>query len=134
MVFEETDIENIEVTNIIGFNESKEDIIWSNKRVIKDKKNDSYAEPYHCLIKIFVNADTNRDDHVSRGSFSKALRLMPTPFSTAATSLPGDSQEELKEVFQKGRRNPKETNIVDFVALDEACSVDSHVYKPKAVR
>ena len=62
-------------TNITGFNKSKEDFIWFIKRAIKDKKSDSYAELYHCLIKMFVDADTKKDGLVSRGSFSKLVDM-----------------------------------------------------------
>ena len=34
------------LTNITGFNKSKEDFIWFIKRAVKDKKCDSYAELY----------------------------------------------------------------------------------------
>jgi len=61
------------LTNITGFNKSKEDFIWFIKQAVKDKKSDSYAELYHCLIKMFVDADTNKDGLVSRGSFSKLV-------------------------------------------------------------
>merc|ERR1711970_828335 len=63
------------VTNITGFNKSKEDFIWFIKRAIKDKKSDAYAELYHCLIKMFVDVDTNRDGLVSKGSFSKLVDM-----------------------------------------------------------
>merc|ERR1712055_288497 len=63
------------LTNITGFNKSKEDFIWFIKRAIKDKKSDSYAELYHCLIKMFVDVDTNRDGLVSKGSFSKLIDM-----------------------------------------------------------
>merc|ERR1712105_262742 len=65
------------LTNITGFNKSKEDFIWFIKRAVKDKKSDSYAELYHCLIKMFVDADTNKDGLVSRGSFSKLVTWLP---------------------------------------------------------
>ena len=62
-------------TNITGFNKSKEDFIWFIKQAVKDKKSDAYAELYHCLIKMFVDIDTNRDGLVSRGSFSKLIDM-----------------------------------------------------------
>merc|ERR1712090_36304 len=62
-------------TNITGFNKSKEDFIWFIKRAVLDKKSDVYAELYHCLIKMFVDVDTNRDGLVSKGSFSKLIDM-----------------------------------------------------------
>jgi len=62
-------------TNITGFNKSKEDFIWFIKQAVKDKKSDAYAELYHCLIKMFVDVDTNRDGLVSKGSFSKLIDM-----------------------------------------------------------
>merc|ERR1712215_132223 len=62
-------------TNITGFNKSKEDFIWFIKRAVKDKKSDAYAELYNCLIKMFVDVDTNRDGLVSKGSFSKLIDM-----------------------------------------------------------
>merc|ERR1712076_204811 len=62
-------------TNITGFNKSKEDFIWFIKRAVKDKKSDAYAELYHCLIKMFVDADTNKDGLVSRASFSQLVDM-----------------------------------------------------------
>merc|ERR1712189_100536 len=40
----------------------------------------SYSEMYHCLLKMFVDADTNKDGLVSKSSFSKLI--------DAAASLP----------------------------------------------
>merc|ERR1712105_205920 len=62
-------------TNITGFNKSKEDFIWFIKRAVKDEKSDAYAELYHCLIKMFVDVDTNRDGLVSKGSFSNLVDM-----------------------------------------------------------
>merc|ERR1712215_422184 len=75
-------------TNITGFNKPKEDFIWFIKRAIKDKKSDSYAELYHCLIKMFVDADTNKDGLVSRASFSKLVDIaasIPRKYGYAPT-------------------------------------------------
>eukprot|EP00092_Neocalanus_flemingeri_P025907 GFUD01028075.1.p1 GENE.GFUD01028075.1~~GFUD01028075.1.p1 ORF type:complete len:259 (+),score=66.13 GFUD01028075.1:125-901(+) len=57
-------------TNVTGFNKSKEDFIWFIKRATSDRKSDAHGELYHCLLKMFVDADTNKDGLVSKGSFS----------------------------------------------------------------
>merc|ERR1712098_383533 len=62
------------------FNKSKEDFIWFVKKAVRDQKSYSYSEMYHCLLKMFVDADTNKDGLVSKSSFSKLI--------DAAASLP----------------------------------------------
>merc|ERR1712215_357108 len=62
-------------TNITGFNKTKEDFIWFIKKAVGDKKSDAYAELYHCLLKMFVDADTNKDGLVSKASFSKLIDM-----------------------------------------------------------
>merc|ERR1712126_342267 len=46
---------------VISFNKSKEDFIWFVKRSVTDKKSYSHSELYHSLLKLFVDADTNKD-------------------------------------------------------------------------
>merc|ERR1712025_1184797 len=62
------------------FNKSKEDFIWFVKKAVQDQKSHSHAEMYHSLLKLFVDADTNKDGLVSKSSFSKLI--------DAAASLP----------------------------------------------
>merc|ERR1712183_178778 len=62
-------------TNITGFNKSKEDFIWFIKGATSDLKSDAHAELYHCLLKMFVDADTNKDGLVSKASFSKLIDM-----------------------------------------------------------
>merc|ERR1712215_195301 len=62
-------------TNITGFNKSKEDFIRFIKKAVADQKSDAYAELYHCLLKMFVEADTNKDGLVSKASFSKLIDM-----------------------------------------------------------
>merc|ERR1711887_338923 len=92
-------------TNITGFNKSKEDFIWFIKRAIKDEKSDSYVELYHCLIKMFVEADTNKDGLVSRGSFSKLVDVaasIPRLYGYApADTVLYKTEKEKKEARQK---------------------------------
>merc|ERR1712002_106505 len=74
------------------FNKSKEDFIWFVKKAVQDKKSYSYSELYHSLLKIFVDADTNRDGLVSKASFSKlidAAASMPRAYGYARA--PADS-------------------------------------------
>merc|ERR1712243_56580 len=72
------------------FYKSKEDFIWFVKKAIQNKKSYSYSELYHSLLKIFVDADTNRDGLVSKASSSKlidAAASMPRAYGYA----PADS-------------------------------------------
>merc|ERR1711875_194673 len=60
------------------FNKSKEDFIWFVKKAVQDKKSHSHAEMYHSLLKLFVDADTNKDGLVSKASFSKLIDAAAT--------------------------------------------------------
>ena len=70
------------------FNKSKEDFIWFVKKAVTDQKSYSHSELYHSLLKLFVDADTNKDGLVSRASFSKlidAAAAMPRAYGYAPT-------------------------------------------------
>merc|ERR1711868_108198 len=54
-------------------NKSKEDFVWFVKKAVSDKKSYSYTELYHCMLKMFADADTNNDGLVSKESFSKLV-------------------------------------------------------------
>merc|ERR1712243_550995 len=60
------------------FNKSKEDFIWFVKKAVQDKKSHSHAEMYHSLLKLFVDADTNKDGLVSKASFSQLIDAAET--------------------------------------------------------
>merc|ERR1712243_135270 len=77
-------------TAVNTFYKSKEDFIWFVKKAVQDQKSYSYSELYHSLLKIFVDADTNKDGLVSKASFSKlidAAASMPRAYGSA----PADS-------------------------------------------
>merc|ERR1712098_466107 len=65
-------------TAVNTFNKSKEGFIWVVKKAVQDKKSYSYSELYHSLLKIFFDADTNRDGLVSKASFSKLIDAAAT--------------------------------------------------------
>merc|ERR1711915_941313 len=78
-------------TPVNTFNKSKEDFIWFVKKAVQDKKSYSYQELYHSLLKLFVDADTNKDGLFSKASFSKlidAAATMPRAYGYA----PADSE------------------------------------------
>merc|ERR1711973_395323 len=65
-------------TAVNTFNKSKEDFIWFVKKAVQDQKSHSHAEMYHSLLKLFVDADTNKDGLVSKASFSKLIDAAAT--------------------------------------------------------
>merc|ERR1712029_1266904 len=73
------------------FNKSKEDFIWFVKKAVQDQKSHSHAEIYHCLLKMFVDADTNKDGLVSKSSFSKLIDAAAT-LPRAYGYAPADSE------------------------------------------
>merc|ERR1712121_103518 len=107
-------------TAVNTFNKSKEDFIWFVKKAVQDKKSYSYSELYHSLLKIFVDADTNRDGLVSKASFSKlidAAASMPRAYGYA----PADSDlyktgEEKDAARQKmfDSMDLKSTGVITF--------------------
>jgi len=71
---------NVEMTDVAekddfanNFNKTNEDFVWFAKKAVSDKKSDAYNELFQTLLKMFVDADTNKDGLVSRGSFSKLI-------------------------------------------------------------
>merc|ERR1712033_139065 len=107
-------------TAVNTFSKSKEDFIWFVKKAVRDKKSYSYSELYHSLLKIFVDADTNRDGLVSKASFSKlidAAASMPRAYGYA----PADSDlyktgEEKDAARQKmfDSMDLKSTGVITF--------------------
>merc|ERR1712243_484935 len=66
-------------TPVNTFNKSKEDFIWFVKKAVQDQKSYSHSELYHSLLKLFVDADTNKDGLVSKASFSKLIDAATLP-------------------------------------------------------
>merc|ERR1712029_1158610 len=93
-------------------NKSKEDFIWFVKKAVQDQKSYSYSEMYHCLLKMFVDADTNKDGLVSKASFSKLI--------DAAASLPRaygyapEDSELYKTEAEKDAARQKMFDSMDF--------------------
>merc|ERR1712029_1262735 len=94
------------------FNKSKEDFIWFVKKAVQDQKSYSYSEMYHCLLKMFFDADTNKDGLVSKSSFSKLI--------DAAASLPRaygyapEDSELYKTVAEKDAARQKMFDSMDL--------------------
>merc|ERR1711955_101647 len=102
------------------FNKSKEDFIWFVKKAVNDKKSYSHSEMYHSLLKLFVDADTNKDGLVSKASFSKlidAAAEMPRAYGYA----PADSELYKTEAEKDASRQKmfdsmdlKSTGVITF--------------------
>merc|ERR1712211_168392 len=101
-------------------NKSKEDFIWFVKKAVTDKKSYSHSEMYHSLLKLFVDADGNKDGLVSKQSFSKlidAAAAMPRAYGYA----PEDSELYKSEAEKDAARQKmfdsidlKSTGVITF--------------------
>ena len=86
------------------FNKSKEDFIWFVKKAVTDKKSYSHSEMYHSLLKLFVDADTNKDGLVSRASFSNLIdeaAAMPRAYGYAPTDADMWKNQEEKDASRQ---------------------------------
>merc|ERR1712189_103396 len=107
-------------TSVNTFNKSKEDFIWFVRKAVQDKKSYSYSELYHSLLKIFVDADTNRDGLVSKASFSKlidAAASMPraygySPSDSALYKTGEDKEAARQKMFDS--MDLKSTGVITF--------------------
>merc|ERR1711973_1027875 len=97
------------------FNKSKEDFIWFVKKAVHDKKSHSHAEMYHSLLKLFVDADTNKDGLVSKASFSKLIDAAAT-LSRAYGYAPADSELYKTEAEKDAARQ----KMIDSMDLKSA--------------
>merc|ERR1712131_380023 len=102
------------------FNKSKEDFIWFVKKAVQDQKSYSYSEMYHCLLKMFVDADTKRDGLVSKASFSKlidAAASMPRAYGYAPADSDlyktGDDKEAARQKMFDSM-DLKSTGVITF--------------------
>jgi len=119
----------------VGFNKSKEDFIWFVKKAVTDKKSHAHGEMYQCLLKMFVDADTNRDGLVSKASFSKLIDIaialprkygypafdtevyLPQKFGCPAFDTEAYKTEEEKEVGRQkifSSMDVKNTGVITF--------------------
>merc|ERR1712121_457519 len=104
------------------FNKSKEDFIWFVKKAIQDKKSYSYSELYHSLLKIFGDADTNKDGLVSRASFSKlidAAAAMPRAYGYAPEDSDLYKTEEEKDAARQKMFDSMDLKSTGVITFDE---------------
>merc|ERR1712235_152570 len=107
-------------TAVNTFNKSKEDFIWFVKKAVQDQKSHSHAEMYHSLLKLFVDADTNKDGLVSKASFSKLIDAAAT-LPRAYGYAPADSDLYKTEAEKDAARQKmfdsmdlKSTGVITF--------------------
>merc|ERR1712130_641096 len=107
-------------TPVNTFNKSKEDFIWFVKKAVQDQKSHSHAEMYHSLLKLFVDADTNKDGLVSKASFSKLIDAAAT-LPRAYGYAPADSDLYKTEAEKDAARQKmfdsmdlKSTGVITF--------------------
>merc|ERR1712131_257788 len=109
-------------TSVNTFNKSKEDFIWFVKKAVQDKKSYSYSELYHSLLKIFVDADTNRDGLVSKASFSKlidAAASMPRAYGYAPSYSDLYKTEEEKDAARQKMFDSMDLKATGVITFEE---------------
>jgi Ca2+-binding EF-hand superfamily protein len=109
-------------TNITGFNKSKEDFIWFIKKATTNKKSDAHAELYHCLLKMFVDADTNKDGVVSKASFSNLIDMaasIPRMYGYAPVDSELYKTEQAKEQARQKMFDSMDLKSTGVITFDE---------------
>merc|ERR1712181_195908 len=107
-------------SSMTGFNKSKEDFIWFIKKASTSRKSDAHGELYHCLLKMFVDADTNRDGLVSKASFSKLIDMAASipreygyaPVATELYKTEEDKEQARQQMFDS--MDLKSTGVITF--------------------
>merc|ERR1712138_198108 len=104
------------------FNKSKEDFIWFVKKAVNDKKSYSHSEMYHSLLKLFVDADTNKDGLVSRASFSKLIddaAAMPRAYGYAPEDSALYKTEAEKDASRQRMFDSMDLKSTGVITFDE---------------
>merc|ERR1712114_164345 len=104
------------------FNKSKEDFIWFVKKAVQDNKSFSHSELYHSLLKLFVDADTNRDGLVSKGSFSKLIdeaATMPRAYGFAPADADLYKTEAEKDAARQKMFDSMDLKSTGVITFDE---------------
>merc|ERR1711868_314031 len=108
-------------------NKSKEDFVWFVKKAVSDKKSYSYTELYHCMLKMFADADTNNDGLVSKESFSKlvdAAGALPRAYGFAPQDSDLYKNEQEKEEARKKMFDSMEHIMAKTATLDPHPIID----------
>ena len=67
------------VTNITGYNETREDFIWIIREATTAKESNAYAELYHCLMKMVADAVTNKVSFSKLYDMASGHVIQPPP-------------------------------------------------------
>merc|ERR1712105_264947 len=105
-----------------AFNKSKEDFIWFVKKATTDKNSYSPSELYHSLLKMFVDADTNKDGLVSRASFSRLIdeaAAMPRAYGYAPTDADLWKDQQEKEAYRQKMFDSMDLKATGVITFDE---------------
>merc|ERR1711945_23976 len=109
-------------TPVNTFNKSKEDFIWFVKKAVQDQKSYSHSELYHSLLKLFVDADTNKDGLVSKESFSKlidAAATMPRAYGYAPADADLYKTEAEKDAARQKMFDSMDLKSTGVITFDE---------------
>merc|ERR1712176_1035281 len=107
-------------TPVNTINKSKEDFIWFVEKAVRDQKSYSHSELYHSLLKLFVDADTNKDGLVSKASFSKlidAAATMPRAYGYAPADeelYKTDAEKDAARQKMFDSMDLKSTGVITF--------------------
>merc|ERR1711973_483103 len=104
------------------FNKSKEDFIWFVKKAVTDKKSYSHAEMYHSLLKLFVDADTNKDGLVSKASFSSLIdqaAAMPRAYGYAPSDTDMWKNQQEKDAARQKMFDSMDLKATGVITFDE---------------
>merc|ERR1711973_12244 len=104
------------------FNKSKEDFIWFVKKAVTDKKSYSHAEMYHSLLKLFVDADINKDGLVSKASFSSLIdqaAAMPRAYRYAPSDTDMWKNQQEKDAARQKMFDSMDLKATGVITFDE---------------
>merc|ERR1712055_1208255 len=115
LLFKMTEVATINIPAFIftekTFGKSKEDFLWFVKTAIADKSSAAYGELFQKLLKIFVNADTNRDGLVSKASFLTLITGF-VPEGTTAFATDAEKTEACDKMFNM--MDLKHSGVITF--------------------
>jgi len=106
----------------VGFNKSKEDFIWFVKKAITNKKSTAYAELFQTLLKMFVDADVNKDGLVKKEMFSDlidAAAALPRLYGYAPKDEDLYKTKEAKEASRTKMFETMDTKNTGVITFDE---------------
>merc|ERR1712114_20813 len=91
-------------------------------KAVQDQKSHSHAEMYHSLLKLFVDADTNKDGLVSKTSFSKlidAAATLPRAYGYAPVDSDLYKTEAEKDAARQKMFDSMDLKSTGVITFDE---------------